>query len=235
MSSKVERTTFDTLWNRKCEQGEIPIHYVPGENLRLDRAIEIVAPGRQLLDIGCGSGLFCAQIAHHCDSVFGLEIAHAPLQAARALGVLSVQADVSEYGLPFNDTSFDTVTLLSVLQYLSDPAAALAESRRVLRPGGRVLLSVPNMRTVGKIWRLVFRGVFPTTSQDTVGYDGGTIHYFCVSDVDRLLKAAGFGPIDHYGIYCRPSFVGHVPDRSSLAHPKHEFFSGEVMFVATRL
>lgn len=101
--------------------------------------------GRAVLDVGCGPGTITADLAALVDpgQVVAVDNAPAILDAARATvagrdlaNVRVEQADV--YRLPFDDGSFDVVHAHQVLQHLSDPVAALAEMRRVCRPGGVV-------------------------------------------------------------------------------------------------
>jgi SAM-dependent methyltransferase len=96
-----------------------------------------------LLDAGCGTG---ANLAHLPGSGLRVGIDRAPealaLARRRGLSVL-VRGDVSS--LPFADGCFDAAISISVIyhQWVADPAAALRELRRVLRPGGLVLVDVP--------------------------------------------------------------------------------------------
>jgi ArsR family transcriptional regulator len=101
-------------------------------------------PGK-LLDIGTGTGQLLETLAPQIERGLGIDASRAMLALARsrlshpALGHCSVrQADM--YRLPLSDASFDTAVLQMVLHYAEDPAAALAEAARVLRPGGMLLV-----------------------------------------------------------------------------------------------
>ncbi|MFD1321323.1 class I SAM-dependent methyltransferase [Micromonospora sonneratiae] len=100
--------------------------------------------GRRILDAGCGSGLLSAALRERGAIVTGFDSSPAMVElAARRLGedATLLVADLSE-PLPFADGVFDDVVVSLVLHYLEDWTAPLAELRRVLRPGGRLLLSV---------------------------------------------------------------------------------------------
>ncbi|MFC4011292.1 methyltransferase domain-containing protein [Nonomuraea purpurea] len=100
--------------------------------------------GRRILDAGCGSGPLSAALRERGAVVTGIDASAGMLELARRrLGDdadLRV-ADVSD-PLPFADGAFDDVVASLVLHYLEDWGPTLAEMRRVLRPGGRLIASV---------------------------------------------------------------------------------------------
>lgn len=100
-------------------------------------------PGLRVLDLGCRTGALTQHYAAGNDLV-GVDVDRSALSAAEArLGIETVWADAEE-GLPFPDESFDVVVAGELLEHLADPAAAVAHVRRVLKPGGRFVGSVPN-------------------------------------------------------------------------------------------
>ena len=102
--------------------------------------------GMDLLDVGCGPASITADLAERVapGRVVALDAAAGALEAARATlrdRGLSEQVEVTSgdvMALPFEDASFDVVHAHQVLQHLADPVGALAEMRRVTRPGGIV-------------------------------------------------------------------------------------------------
>src|SRR5260370_20466571 len=102
-------------------------------------------PGMRVLDVGCGPGTITADLAALVPSgqVVGIDAAADVLDGARQEAERRGQANVrfetgDVYQLAFGDDAFDVVHAHQVLQHLSDPVAALAEMRRVCRPGGLV-------------------------------------------------------------------------------------------------
>lgn len=102
-------------------------------------------PGQDLLDVGCGPGTITVDLARLVapGRVVGVDRVEEPLAAARADAAAHGVANVTyatgdAYRLDHPDESFDVVHAHQVLQHLADPVAALAEMRRVCRPGGRV-------------------------------------------------------------------------------------------------
>jgi SAM-dependent methyltransferase len=100
--------------------------------------------GRRILDAGCGAGPLLAALRDRGAIVAGFDKSAGMLELARRR--LGADADllVAELGgpLPFPDAAFDDVTASLVLHYLQDWGPALAELRRVLKPGGRLIVSV---------------------------------------------------------------------------------------------
>ena len=98
----------------------------------------------RILDVGCGSGPLLAALRDRGAIVTGIDKSAGMLELARRR--LGDDADllVAELGspLPFPDDTFDDVTASLVLHYLEDWGPALAELRRVLKPGGRLIVSV---------------------------------------------------------------------------------------------
>jgi ArsR family transcriptional regulator len=110
-------------------------------------AILAALPGNapRLLDIGCGTGALLELVAPRVDGAVGVDASRDMLALARTrlaergLSHVSVrQADM--YRLPLADAAFDVATLQMVLHYAEDPAAALAEAARTLKPGGRLVI-----------------------------------------------------------------------------------------------
>jgi ubiquinone/menaquinone biosynthesis C-methylase UbiE len=100
--------------------------------------------GRRILDAGCGSGPLFAALRDRSAIVTGIDKSAGMLELARRRLGDDADLQVAELGrpLPFPDDTFDDVTASLVLHYLEDWGPALAELRRVLKPGGRLLVSV---------------------------------------------------------------------------------------------
>ena len=100
--------------------------------------------GRRILDAGCGAGPLLAALRDRGAIVTGFDRSAAMVELARRRLGRHADLRVAELGrpLPFPDGTFDDVTASLVLHYLEDWGPALAELRRVLKPGGRLIVSV---------------------------------------------------------------------------------------------
>jgi len=100
--------------------------------------------GRRILDAGCGAGSLLAALRDRGATVAGFDSSAGMLELARRRLGDDADLRVAELGrpLPFADGTFDDVTASLVLHYLRDWGPALAELRRVLVPGGRLVMSV---------------------------------------------------------------------------------------------
>jgi ubiquinone/menaquinone biosynthesis C-methylase UbiE len=100
-----------------------------------------------LLDAGCGDGFWTSRVAKICGYVTGLEPDNRTIKYARALHSrpnITYVCGVAE-SLPFEDSTFDKVLSISCLEHFADPWRGIAEMARVLKPGGRIALSVDSL------------------------------------------------------------------------------------------
>jgi SAM-dependent methyltransferase len=95
-----------------------------------------------VLDLGCGPAPLATGLRERGVTYFGSDLVAAMLDEARLLHP-EIRLTRADARLPFRDASFDAVTALGFVEYLADPLPSLVEMRRVVRPGGTVVVSVP--------------------------------------------------------------------------------------------
>ncbi len=125
--------------------GDMERHYSPGRTWEaLARsALPLLAPGR-VLDIASGDGVLAELLAPHAQEYVCIDASARVVAAASERLRRFVHVQVREgdmHALPYADGHFDLVVLMHALTYAARPAVAVAEAARVLRPGGRLLLS----------------------------------------------------------------------------------------------
>ena len=97
-----------------------------------------------VVDLGCGDGLFTTELVASGATVIGLDVAETALERARRRAPQAQFLLVGEDGaLPVADDWADVVWAGEVLEHALDPVGLVLESRRVLRPGGRLLVTTP--------------------------------------------------------------------------------------------
>jgi SAM-dependent methyltransferase len=223
------RDHFQEIWRQKQASGAST-----PRNQRAEKAASFLGHGKILLDIGCGSGALSVLLRNRFRIIVGLDFVEGALIEARRAGEIPVCASFSD-PLPFSTDTFDAVALLSSLQYALDPKQLLQEASRVARPGGAVFLSIPNMRVITRLIKLAVFGDFPSTSSDSSGYDGGTLHYFCSRNVSNLLKECGLSIVWQGGAFPRPRLARLLPERPCLLRKiRSEFLSAEVLIKAIK-
>ncbi|MGH7278852.1 MAG: class I SAM-dependent methyltransferase [Candidatus Rokuibacteriota bacterium] len=173
-------------------------------------------PGQTVLDVATGTGLVAQaalDITGDSASVIGLDPSPGMLRQARARVPIRLVRGVGER-LPFRDGRFDVVTMGYALRHVPDLEAAFVEYRRVLKPGGRVLLleiSRPANRAMFHLLRGFIGGAIPwlTRLRTRSGDAEGLMRYYwdtivaCVPHeaILRALEAAGFAEVrrDSFG------------------------------------
>ncbi len=122
--------------------------------LRFRKIASQIPVGCRLLDIGCGhSAWFLQQMSDRIEQGIGIDVKVKPMQ----LGNLQTIPLRLTEALPFADASFDRVTMLAVLEHIQHEQAILQEVRRVLKPSGRLVLTVPSVWSKPMLELLAYR------------------------------------------------------------------------------
>jgi SAM-dependent methyltransferase len=108
----------------------------------LERQFPVDRRPIEILDFGCGTGAFLEHLERF-GTVRAVDADPSAVAFCHTRGRAEVQLVPPGDRLPFPDDSFDLVTTLDVIEHIDDDVGALAELRRVLRPGGRLLVAVP--------------------------------------------------------------------------------------------
>ncbi|MFB6096672.1 MAG: methyltransferase domain-containing protein [Haloferacaceae archaeon] len=159
--------------------------FVWNEEMRAE-ALELldVEAGDRVLDVGCGTGFGTEGLLQHTDDVHGLDQSVHQLEKAWAKfgkrdRVRFYRGDAER--LPFRDDAFDAVWSSGSIEYWPNPVDALAECRRVVEPGGKVLIVGPDYPN-----NTVFQKV-----ADAI------MLFYDEDEADRMFSQAGFEEFDH--------------------------------------
>ncbi len=187
-------------------EGKAQTYAAFGNGAIAAHAQRLLAPGGRVLDIGCAAGGLLALLRPHAGHLAGLELSASAAQAAALVADHVVQGALEQPELPFAAGSFDLVVLADVLEHLADPAAGLARAAGWCRPGGAVLVSVPNVAH----WQArltLLRGRWPQTDSGT--FDAGHLRWFTRDALAALLGEAGLRDVELDAIV--PALHNHAP------------------------
>jgi len=149
---------------------------------RLDLARPMMAPGGSLLVVGAGGGAEPMRLREWGYQVTVIDIASVGVEGARQAGLAAFQVDLETDGVP---GQYDQVACFEVLEHLRDPASALAKLRGALKPGGRLLVGLPNeFHVVRRLQVLAGR-------PDFAQHDWPHLRFFNYRACRRLFEEAG--------------------------------------------
>ena len=174
----------DALWDAVPDGAE-PERFAE----RLAFLLGHVAGGDRVLDLGCGDGAFAAQLLAAGGAVTAADVAplaraRAALRAPGASGVLLSDGEP----LPFGDDAFDIVWTGETLEHVADVTGLLAEARRVLRAGGTLVATTPNLARL----RVAGEALAGRPLESRLDPRADHLRFFSARSLRRVLGDAGF-------------------------------------------
>ncbi|MBC7222871.1 MAG: methyltransferase domain-containing protein [Anaerolineae bacterium] len=155
---------------------------------RLELLASRVRPGERVLEVDCGPGVLAAKMRDRGAQVQATEISLVAAERARAKGIPTEHVNSEVEPLPFPDDAFDVVVSNSMIEHRFFYEHSLDECVRVLRPGGRLLVCLPNIaHWKCRLW--VLRGRFPYVKNSPT--DFLHLRFFTVAEARRLLQERG--------------------------------------------
>ncbi len=196
------KDNFEQFYDRMTEVYDPPMterEYL--EDDRYGNVVARVAEGpavQRILDAGCGNGWLASRYRGP-HMVVGIDLADANLRRIRDLGIHPVKYNLDR-PLPFADGAFDTVVCSEILEHIFSPDQLLREIMRVLKPGGRVILTVPNLHCLrnrvdvllGKFTPFVEFRVYEDLSDELSHVGVQHIHHYTITGMRSILATLGF-------------------------------------------
>lgn len=170
---------YDAYWQEKGDRFD---------HERLDQLAAHVQPGKRILALDCGPGVMARKLADKGAEVIGVDMSAVAVARAQEKGIEAFHVDLDVEPLPFSDASFDTVLSDSGLEHRFHVGRALDEAVRVLRPGGKLILSLPNLgHWRCRLWLL--QGRFPYVPNSPT--DPTHLRFFTMREGMALLRERG--------------------------------------------
>jgi SAM-dependent methyltransferase len=179
-----------------------------------ERLLELAGSPGRVLDVGCSSGYLARRLVDRGAVVVGIDSDEQAAEEARAVCEQVVVGDVESMPLPFPEHSFDVVLCGDLIEHLRDPEAFLARVRPLLRPGGRLVLTTPNVANwamrLGLLagrWRYTDRGILDRTHA----------HLFTKKSLEQALDRSGYRVVEFDVTAPVPGVGTHAVERAAHA------------------
>ncbi|MDI6777756.1 MAG: class I SAM-dependent methyltransferase [Patescibacteria group bacterium] len=187
----MEKNIYKDLYNNQKNLGDL------ADSPRIKKMAAVInrlnLEGENILDIGCYDGSFLSLIKNRNNNFYGLEASDWGTKKSRQKGI-----EVNQYffdgenKLPYDDNFFDVAVAGEIIEHIYDTDFFLAEIYRVLKPEGKLLISTPNVASLGRR-ALLFFGFNPIIELSLNELDSsGHIRYFTFKSLQGLLKKHNF-------------------------------------------
>jgi 2-polyprenyl-3-methyl-5-hydroxy-6-metoxy-1,4-benzoquinol methylase len=170
------REWYEEIWRELADELD-----APDFESRRDHLVAHVRPGQRVLDLGCGDGPFIPALLEAGADVTGADIAEGALERARRRAPEARYVRIEPHGpWPFGDGEFELVWASEVLEHVADTERWINEVRRVLAPGGSLLVTTPSVGALAE----------PPDPR------GQHLRFYSVRSLRGLLEDMGFGDVD---------------------------------------
>lgn len=170
-------------------------HCAVGDTTRIELVAGLARPGRRILDVGCYDGSVTAGLLSGSGTtILGIDASIAALRVARERGLIAVAGAVNDV-IPFQDRAFDVVVAGEIIEHLVDTDFFLREVWRVLDVPGILVLSTPNVCSLGRrLLMCLGKNAYFEASFSVPKHASGHLRFLTRDLVNELLHANGFRP-----------------------------------------
>jgi ubiquinone/menaquinone biosynthesis C-methylase UbiE len=150
-------------------------------------------PDLSAIELGFGVPEYAAAIASLTKNLHIVDVADRRGDTVLPDNLRFTRSDLND-DFPFSDSEFDCTIAMMVIEHLFDPFHSFEEIARITKPGGKVLINLPNIASI-KCRLELLRGEMPVTSSsnwyEKGEWDGNHLHYFTISNTERIAKKFG--------------------------------------------
>ena len=200
MDNAIRQKKERSIWDKQApgyDRRNLKV-YKNSYDLSIQRARAVLSPDKEVLEVGCGTGIISLGIAPWVKSVVATDISPQMIAVAKSkaesLSITNVEFRVCDgYSLPYDNQAFDVILLFNVLHFVKEPAALLHEAHRLLKPSGYLVSAtdcyaepVPLPFRIGLgVQRLLnLTGIIPF------------MWYYKKEDVHRLFEQCSFASVE---------------------------------------
>ena len=196
--------------------------------------------GKMIVEVGCGAGYTLDLVSSLYEVAIGIDVSERRLNQRDTPPNQwqFIKSDLN-HSIPLPGDCANLVLANQVVEHIADPVFFARQMFEVLRPGGMVLVTTPNVRYVRHLWKLVVRGEGPQTAnkQDLDGaWDDGHIHYFTHKDLRNIFLESGFSEVMSEALIDlnKGTLIRKVLNQFSRLYVVREFLSGNMLLVAIK-
>ncbi len=145
----------------------------------------------KVLEIGCGAGNTLAWLKNlkHCTWIGGVEISPEAVDIARKRLDAVYPVNIEQNNLPIQESTLDLILCLDVLEHMIDPWEVVRRLHKLLKPGGALIVSIPNIRNHKVLFPLLFKGKWDYTDAGIL--DKTHLRFFVRDTAIHLVKSSG--------------------------------------------
>ena len=198
----------------------------PEASIRYKRILKWLdlQPGMAICEIGCMFAIIRNLVQRTDVEYTGVDINEKAIKSIPGYCEDDYIIHNANEGLPFSDGTKDYIVALEVMEHLENPSYFLEEVKRVLKPEGKLIISVPNPYCLNELM------VNMRHAEDTEGHIGSYTH----QNINALLNFSGLKLYDSQGTYFRVPLLHRLTQKHSLIEANNLFLTRSYMFLIGR-
>ena len=184
--------TSQTLSNFNNAAYAKPWRASPINDYRVKKIISLVGTNHRVLDVGCYDGTIAKLISAQGNQVIGIDISKKAVHMARKNGIQAYVCNLEEDPFPKSLGTFDVIIAGEIIEHIFDPDALLDKLARILKPGGHLIITTPNIAGLGSRLSLLLGQLPWMVENDLLPGKSGHIRYFTYSELEKILIRHSF-------------------------------------------